>query len=55
MILRAKTKNLFSGKELTLMQKNNSEKNIAELEAGKTVLESYPRRLVFELDRTSGV
>ena len=49
MILRAKTKNLFSGKELTLMQKNNSEKNIAELEAGKTVLESYPRRLVFEL------
>ena len=49
MILRAKTKNLFSGKELTLTQKNNSEKNIAELEAGKIVLESYPRRLVFEL------
>lgn len=49
MILRAKTKNLFSGKELTLMQKKNSEKNIAELETGKTILESYPRRLVFEL------
>lgn len=49
MILRAKTKNLFSGKELTERQQNNSNKNMEELEAGKTVLESYPRRLVFEL------
>ena len=49
MILRAKTKNLFSGKELTEKQQNNSNKNMDELEAGKTVLESYPRRLVFEL------
>ena len=49
MILRAKTKNLFSGKELTEKQQNNSNKNMEELEAGKTVLESYPRRLVFEL------
>lgn len=49
MIVRAKTKNLFSGKELTLRQQNNSEKNIMELETGKTILESYPRRLVFEL------
>ena len=49
MILRAKTKNLFSGKELTLKQQENSDHNIKELEAGKTVLESYPRRLVFEL------
>lgn len=49
MILRAKTKNLFNGKELTLRQQNNSERNIAELEMGKTSLESYPRRLVFEL------
>lgn len=49
MILRAKTKNLFSGKELTHQQQINSQKNIEELEAGKTILESYPRRLVFEL------
>lgn len=49
MILRAKTKNLFSGKELTVEQQNNSNKNIEELENGKTILESYPRRLVFEL------
>ena len=49
MILRAKTKNLFSGKKLTEKQQNNSNKNMEELEAGKTILESYPRRLVFEL------
>lgn len=49
MILRAKTKTLFSGKELTDKQKQNSELNIKELEEGKTVLQSYPRRLVFEL------
>jgi len=49
MILRAKTKNLFSGKELTQRQKVNSDLNISELEAGKTILKSYPRRLVFEL------
>jgi radical SAM protein with 4Fe4S-binding SPASM domain len=49
MILRAKTKTLFSGKELTQQQNLNSEMNIKELELGKTILESYPRRLVFEL------
>lgn len=49
MILRAKTKNLFSGKELTDLQKKNSNKNIEELEQGQKILESYPRRLVFEL------
>ncbi len=49
MILRAKTKTLFSGKELTSAQQKNTDLNIQELEAGKTVLESYPRRLVFEL------
>ena len=49
MVLRAKTKTLFSGKELTEKQKQNSELNIQELEVGKTILESYPRRLVFEL------
>ena len=49
MILRAKTKTLFSGKELTELQKKNTEQNIKELEDGKTILESYPRRLVFEL------
>lgn len=40
MILRAKTKTLFSGKELTEKQQKNTDLNIAELEAGKTVLES---------------
>lgn len=49
MILRAKTKTLFEGKELTEKQKQNTELNIAELEAGKEILESHPRRLVLEL------
>lgn len=49
MILRAKTKMLFEGKTLTEKQKVNSNLNISELEEGKTILESYPRRLVFEL------
>lgn len=49
MILRAKTKTLFSGKELTEKQQANTDLNIKELEAGETVLQSYPRRLVFEL------
>lgn len=49
MIVRAKRKTLFSGRELTEQQRKNSEKNLAEIEAGKTVLESYPRRLVLEL------
>lgn len=49
MIIRAKTKNLFSGKELSEKQQANSNLNIKELEEGKTVLDSYPRRLVFEL------
>lgn len=49
MILRAKTKTLFSGKELTEKQKKNTELNIQELEAGKVILQSYPRRLVLEL------
>ena len=49
MIVRAKTKTLFSGKELTESQKKNTQLNLKELEEGKTVLESYPRRLVFEL------
>lgn len=48
-ILRAKTKNLFSGKELTERQQNNSNLNMKEIEEGATVLQSYPRRLVFEL------
>lgn len=49
MILRAKTKTLFSGKELTQKQQINTDLNIAELEEGKEILESYPRRLVLEL------
>lgn len=49
MIIRAKRKMLFQGKELTQKQKNNSDKNLKEIEEGKTVLDSLPRRLVFEL------
>ena len=49
MIIRAKTKNLFSGKELTAKQQANSDLNIKEIDEGATVLKSYPRRLVFEL------
>lgn len=49
MIIRAKTKNLFSGKELTAQQQANSDLNIKEIDEGATVLKSYPRRLVFEL------
>lgn len=49
MILRAKTKTLFSGKELSQLQQKNTDLNISELEDGKLLLQSYPRRLVFEL------
>ncbi len=49
MVLRAKTKLLFEGRDLTEKQKKNSEQNLAEIEAGSTILKSYPRRLVFEL------
>lgn len=49
MIIRAKTKTLFEGKELTEKQSNNTKCNIKELEEKKTILTSYPRRLVFEL------
>lgn len=49
MIIRAKTKTLFSGKPLTEKQQANTELNISELEKGKEILQSYPRRLVFEL------
>lgn len=49
MVVRAKTKLLFQGKELTEQQKANSDLNISEIESGATVLRSLPRRLVFEL------
>lgn len=49
MIIRAKTKNLFEGKELSPKQQANSALNMQELEKGETILQSYPRRLVFEL------
>ena len=48
-ILRAKTAMLFSGRPLTGAHRTNSELNMREMEAGATVLESYPRRLVLEL------
>lgn len=49
MILRAKTKLLFEGKPLTERQKKNTELNLSEIERGAQVLQSLPRRLVFEL------
>jgi radical SAM protein with 4Fe4S-binding SPASM domain len=49
MILRAKTKLLFQGKELTEQQQKNTDLNLKEIENGATVLSSLPRRLVFEL------
>ena len=49
MIVRAKTKMLFEGGALTEQQKPNSELNLKEIDEGKTILESYPRRLVLEL------
>ena len=52
MVVRAKTKYLFQGKDLTEKQRNNSELNLKEIEQGKVILESLPRRLVFELTNT---
>lgn len=49
MLLRAKTKTLFSGKELTEKQSNNSKLNVSEIDNGTTILKSYPRRIVLEL------
>ncbi|MGC8490165.1 MAG: radical SAM protein [Syntrophobacteraceae bacterium] len=48
-ILRAKTANLFSYRDLTENQRQNAAVNTAEMQAGSTVLESAPQRLVFEL------
>lgn len=49
MILRAKNKTLFEGKALTDRQRENTQRNIAEMERGGQNLLSYPRRLVLEL------
>ena len=49
MVVRAKTKLLFQGKELTPQQQKNSDLNIYEIDRGETILKSLPRRLVFEL------
>lgn len=49
MIIRAKRKELFAGKELTELQKANTNLNLEELDQKKVILSSYPRRLVFEL------
>ena len=47
-ILRAKTKELFKS-QLNEKQAQNSKLNIEELEANKTILQSYPRRIVLEM------
>ncbi len=55
MIIRAKTKTLFQGRELTPRQKANSQKNIEEMEKGLRVLSSMPRRLVLELTNACNI
>lgn len=49
MILRAKTTNLLQTKSLTEKQRINTELNMVEAEEGRSVLQSYPRRIVLEL------
>lgn len=49
MVIRAKRKNLFEGKALTKEQQRNTDLNLVEINQKKEILESYPRRLVFEL------
>ena len=49
MVIRAKRKELFSGKSLTEEQQKNTNLNLKEIDNGSTILKSYPRRLVFEL------
>ena len=49
MMIRAKTKYLFEGRPLTNKQRENSDLNLAELQAGAQNLRSLPRRLVLEL------
>lgn len=49
MVLRAKTVDLFLDDNLTDKQMTNSKLNLQELLEGKTVLKSYPRRIVLEL------
>ncbi len=51
-IKRIDTKNLFHYSSLTELQKENSRLNITESEEGKSILESYPRRIVLELTNT---
>lgn len=55
MIIRAKTKTLFSSKELTERQKLNSDLNIKELESGVTRIRSFPRRIVLELTNACNI
>jgi radical SAM protein with 4Fe4S-binding SPASM domain len=49
MVIRAKTRSLFEGRQLTDKQIVNSLINLSELDEQRAVLKSYPRRLVFEL------
>lgn len=49
MVIRAKRKMLFEGKPLTEKQQENTDLNLKEINERKTILQSLPRRLVFEL------
>ncbi|MFO7611644.1 MAG: radical SAM protein [Clostridia bacterium] len=48
-IKRIDTRNLFRYTGLTQLQKENSRLNILESDEGRTILASYPRRIVLEL------
>ncbi|MDR0913095.1 MAG: radical SAM protein [Methanobrevibacter sp.] len=49
MLLRYKRKELFLSNDLNQTQLNNSNLNLDEIDKEKSVLESYPRRIVLEL------
>ncbi|MBT8342151.1 MAG: radical SAM protein [Desulfatitalea sp.] len=48
-VLRAKTTNLFSYKNLTEKQKRNVNQNVSEMKTNEVVLSTVPQRLVLEL------
>ena len=46
---------IFHGKPLTSIQEDNSRLNMSERDRGKTVLQSYPRRIAFELTNSCNI
>jgi len=46
---------LFHDKSLTTIQENNSRLNMSERDLGKSILQSYPRRIAFELTNSCNI